>query len=382
MSIRRLLAMCLVTLLLVFAGAGAASADLAGDGLKAPIDNSSDGAGSPGPGDDTTSDGTGGDGTGSGSNGSGTPGGGSDGGGEVPAPAGVSVPRVMLTAFAVTPAEVVAGGTFEITFTLENKSSRTRVNNMLVTVSGEGFLPIGGSSSTYISTIRAEHSVSRTMAFQALPTLEERPYEMTVAIDYEDTLANSFQTQAVVAVIIKQTARADTTTPQVMPQSVMVGQEASVTFSVNNLGKNKLYNAKAAVKEGQPVMGSEVFIGNIDPGAAGEVEMALFPQEELVEPLIVVVSYEDANGAPASMEKEVQLAVMPMMTEEPMPPMEEPMPEETGPDMTTIYLVAGALLLALIVLLLALRAHRKRKRQKELDSDMTLLDDPLVPSDR
>ena len=371
MKIRNWLAMVIVAVLVALVPASFASAklfptDLAGDGTNG-------------------SSATGGSGGGGGSDGSGGSSGGGGGGGGTgggdSGPVGVSMPRVMLTEFSVTPTPVMAGGTFEVFFTLENKSSRTRVNNMKVTVTGEGFLPVGGSSSTYISTIRAEHSVSRSMAFSTLPTMEERPYEMTISIDYEDTVFNAYQTSETVAVVVKQNVRADTTTPQVNPQAVMVGQEASTTFSINNLGKNKLYNAKAAVKDGQPVTGGEVFIGNIEPGAAGEVEMTLIPMEELVEPVIVVVSYEDANGTPATMEKEVQLAVMPMMTEEPMPPMEDPMPEETGQSMLMPAIIGGAILLSLIVLLLALRAHRKRKRQKELDSDMTFLDDPLLPSD-
>lgn len=375
MKIRNWLTMALVALLVAFLPASIASAklfptDLSGDGVDDTSVTTGGGNGSAGPGDGG-SGGTGG-------------GGGSDGGGSTTTgPAGVSVPRVMLTEFVTNPPVVMAGTTFEVMFTLQNMSARTRVDNLKVTISGEGFLPVGGSSSTYISGIRAEHSISRSMAFQTLPTMEERPYEMTLTVEYEDTQFNAYQTQETVAVVVKQNVRADTTTPQVNPQAVMAGQETSVTFSVNNLGKNKLFNAKAAVKEGQPVTGGEVFIGNVEPGAAGQVEMVLTPMEELAEPVVVVISYEDANGTAATMEKEVQLAVMPMMTEEEMyPPMEEePMPEEQGLDPMTLGIIGGSLLLALIVLGLVIRSHRRRRRQKDLDSDMTFLDDPLVPSD-
>lgn len=318
--------------------------------------------------------------------------GGSGGSSNVPpgggAVGGVSTPRVMLTAFAVTPAEVVAGGTFEITFILENKSQRTRVNNLKVTVSGGDageLLPVGGSSSTYISTIKAGGSVDRTMAFRSLPTLEERPYPMTIAIEYEDTQANAYTSTENVAVLIKQNSRATTTTPQVMPATIMVGQETSVTFSINNLGKNKLYNATVKVPDGQAVAPAERFVGNIDPGASGEVELPLMAVSEAAEPIRIEVTYEDANGAPTTTETTAQLAVMPM---EQAPPMEEPMPpmeeEPQGPLNNPVILavIGGALLAAVLIAIFVSRAARKRKRERELEGDMSYLDDdPLVPTD-
>src|SRR5690554_5436915 len=89
---------------------------------------------------------------------------------------GVSVPRIMLTEFVTEPGQVVAGEAVGVSFTLQNMSRSTRVNNLKVTLTADeagAFLPVNGSSSTYISTIRAEHSVSRTMALRTLPSLEE-----------------------------------------------------------------------------------------------------------------------------------------------------------------------------------------------------------------
>src|SRR5699024_7646124 len=142
---------------------------------------------------------------------------------------GVSVPRIMLTEFVTEPGQVVAGEAVGVSFTLQNMSRSTRVNNLKVTLTADeagAFLPVNGSSSTYISTIRAEHSVSRTMALRTLPSLEERPYSLTLKVEYEDALANPYESSEQVAIPVTQTVRADTSSPQVMPQQIMAGQQA------------------------------------------------------------------------------------------------------------------------------------------------------------
>lgn len=340
------------------------------------------------------SDGGGGDGIGSaapgdeGSDGSG--GGGGDGGGAELPPAGISVPRVMLTEFISEPGEVVAGDAITVSFTLQNMSRSTRVNNLKVTLTSDdagAFLPVNGSSSTYISTIRAEHSVSRTMTLRTLPSLEEKPYGLTLQIEYEDALANPYQSTEQVAIPVGQTVRADTSTPQVMPEQVMVGQQASVTFSINNLGRNKLFNARVTIPEGQAVAPQEVFVGTIEPGASGTVDLTVQAVAESFDPIAVQVSYEDAGGVESTLDRTLELAVAPEMVPEDEEFGEE-WPVEEDPGMagglsgTALMVIAGAILLALVLVLLLVGRARRRRRSREQDSDMALLDgDPLVPAD-
>lgn len=314
-----------------------------------------------------------------------------DGGGGSEGPAGISVPRVMLTEFLSVPQEVIAGDAVNISFTLQNMSRTTRVNNLRVTLASDeagAFLPVNGSTSTYISTIRAEGSVSREMMLRTLPSLEEKPYSLTLRIEYEDAQANAFEATEQVAIVVRQTVRADTSTAQVMPEAIMAGQQASVSFSINNLGRNKLFNARVSVPEGQGLSPQEVFVGTVEPGASGAVDMTVQSLEETTGPVTVQVSYEDANGAVTTMDKELALVVQPETLPEEEFPMEEefPVEEEAG----TIGGIPGALLAigaAVVIAVLALvlfilgRA-RRRRRAREKDSDMALLDgDPLVPTD-
>ncbi len=354
----------------------------------APSENGS--SAGPGGGDGTGTDGggTGKDGGGTGTDGAGTDGGGTGGipGGGEPAvaPPGISVPRVMLAGFASSPAEVVAGQDFSVSFTLRNTSKRTRVQNIKVSLSsGEGaaFLPANGSSSIFIDRISAGDDSIQSMAFHSLASLEEKPYQLTLLVEYEDAVANSYQSQEMVSVQVKQGIRADTSAPQVMPEVIQVGQDASVTFNIHNQGKTKLYNATAVVKDGQPITGAEMFIGTIEAGSSGAVDMLVHADDESTDPLVIDVTYEDVDGKVTSLSKEVPLSVMPMEIMEEYPGDEMLMEESGGLPLLPIIIGLFLLVLLVVILLLVRRSRRRSREREDMESLSMIGDDPLMPAD-
>lgn len=320
------------------------------------------------------------------------PGSGDDGGGGAPGStgaAGVSVPRVMLESVVPTPRTVTAGSSFTLSYTLVNRSKKTRVNNLKVTLSqGEGaFLPTNGASSTFISGIKPGGSVSRDMVFSTLPSLEHRPYPITMTIEYEDADANQYSATETISIQVDQPTRADTSTFTIVPEELMVGDEATVTFSLNNLGKSKIHNARITVAEGQGVAAKEHFIGSVEPGASSTVELLLTATAEREEPLTAVITFEDANGTVATMEKQLTLTVLPeQMMEEPGPPSgqeTQPVPEPVveGSD-AWLWWVGGGIALGVVLLIASITLSRRAKQRQEQSFDLDLLDGtPLVGSD-
>ncbi|MEO7589087.1 MAG: hypothetical protein ABIS84_13800 [Arachnia sp.] len=375
-----LMALCLSSTAL---GAHASPGDAPRGDQIGPSENGA--GGGPGGGNGDSGGGTGGDGTGGTGGDTGT-GGSNPGTGDPGATApGLSVPRVMLAGFTTSPADVVAGQDFSVSFTLKNTSKRTRVQNIKVSLtSGEGaaFLPANGSSSIYIERIRAGEEAIETMAFHSLPSLEEKPYQMTLLVEYEDTVANAYQSQEMVSVAVNQGIRADTSAPQVIPEAIEVGQDASVTFNIHNQGKTKLYNAKAVIKDGQPVSGEDMFIGTIEPGTSGAVDMLVHADEEMTDPLVLEITYENVDGKVTALSKEVPLSVMPMNMGEEVP-MEE-FPPDQGMAIPWLPIIIGLALLVLLVvaiILLVGRSRRRRHEQQDAESLAMIGDDPLVPAD-
>lgn len=296
---------------------------------------------------------------------------------------GGSVPRVMLTRFSTDPGEVFAGQNFSLSFSLSNMSTRTAVGNLKVTVSSPdaSFLPVGGASSIFISAIYAGQSSGGEIYFKALPTLEERPYLLSLNIEYED-LSNyqSFSTDETIAVMVRQQARAETSTITVMPETLYVGQDANISFNVQNQGKARLFNTKVKVKAGQAISGAEQFIGNIEPGAVGAVDMMVHAEKQSTQPVVLEISFEDAAGAVTTIERKVEVEIA-KDTRGGELPIVEPEPGNGGMGILP-FVLGAALLVGVGVATHLFLKRRKRRQEEELAASLEHLDaEPIVPVD-
>lgn len=297
-----------------------------------------------------------------------------------------SAPRVMLTSFTSSPYEVIAGETFGVTFSLTNMSSKRSVGNIKVTVaSADGsVLPTSGASSVYIASIKAGRSASRSLEFRALPTLEERPYQLSLSIEYEDNSTyQALSAEETVAILVKQRVRAETSGLEVVPEMITVGQDASVSLSLQNLGKVPLYNVKASVAPGQPVTGDEVFVGNVEPGTSGTIDMIVHAEGVPMEPVALAITYEDASGNKSTIDETVELMVTDAGEMEVNP--DEVIIEEAGPGLLSmllwpllaLLLIAGAIVAAVVV-----TRRRRRRREAELAQHLEQADtEQLYPED-
>ena len=233
----------------------------------------------------------------------------------------ISTPRVIVTGFTTTPEEVYAGDTFKLTLNLKNTSKTTAVSNMLFDIQGtqEGtdasntyaaFLPTAGSSTIFVDSIAPNSTKSISIELKSKADLAQKPYVVTVNMEYEDKDANAFSETASVSVPIKQEAKVDLSSITLMPEAVEVGNEANVMFSIYNVGKTKLYNVNVKF-EADSISGGETFIGNLDPGATGNVDAYLTAQAATMDDgsVKVLITYEDEEGKEASIEETMTLFV-------------------------------------------------------------------------
>ncbi|MGI5951032.1 MAG: COG1361 S-layer family protein [Brooklawnia sp.] len=307
---------------------------------------------------------------------------GSGGGGGEAAVSG-SVPRVMLTSFSTNPNEVLAGQAFKLRFGLSNMSSRTGVTNIKVSVlaADASFLPVGGSSSVFIDWIGSQATATGELEFRALPTLEERPYQLSLLIEYEDASNYAPLTaEESIAVVVRQKARAETSTVEALPAAISVGQDANLTFTIQNKGKVRLYNTVVKVKPDQAVSADELFIGNIEPGQAGAVDMMVHAEQTTTDPIILEIIYEDSAGVATTLERKVSIEIEPA-TEGPDEGVIEPEPAAGGGVLLPV-LIGGLVVIGGLAGGYVLNNRRKQRREAELAASMASLDDePIVPVD-
>lgn len=303
----------------------------------------------------------------------------------------ISTPRVIVTGFTTTPEEVYAGDTFKLTLNLKNTSKETSVSNMLFDIQGtqEGtdstntyaaFLPTAGSSTIFVDSIAPNSTKSISIELKSKADLAQKPYVVTVNMEYEDDNANPFSEVASVSVPIKQEAKVDLSSIQLMPDSIEIGNEANVMFSIYNVGKTKLYNVSVAF-EADSISGGDTFIGNLEPGATGNVDAYLAGQAATMDDgtVKIIISYEDEEGKEATIEETMTLFVSePYFEEYFEDPMMEGMEEQkAGLPWWGIALIVAAAAGAAVAAVVIFRKKKKAKRlaQEELELIEAIEDD-------
>lgn len=306
----------------------------------------------------------------------------------------VSQPRIIVTGFETEPKEVYAGDIFTLTVHVKNTSPDTAVNNVLfdlqaveggtetstgqITNSYASFLPTSGSSSIYVERMAAGSSQDLKIEMQAKADLSQKPYVVTVKMKYDTDLKADLTDEAKVSIPVKQESKYDTSTPEVNPASIMTGEQSNVMFQIYNTGKTTLYNVQVKF-EADSVEGGDTFIGNLEPGATGNVDAMVTGKAATMDDGAVkaVITYEDDAGNQTREELNVNIMVsdMPMdagMEMEPMLP-EEPEDEGMGAGMIAAIAV-GVIAAAGIAAALILKLRKKKKAAKLLAEDLMDLD--------
>lgn len=296
-----------------------------------------------------------------------------------------SVPRVIVTGFDTNQAEVHAGSDFTLTIHLKNTSKKTKVQNMLFELeaptegtdeqtSAPAFLPTSGSNSIYLDGIKADGTADISITLNAKANLLQKPYSINLSMKYEDSQATQIESSSSISIPVKQDARFEFSEFEISPQTIEVGGETNVMCSLYNLGRIKLYNAKARF-EGNGIKKQEIFIGNVDAGATGSID-AMLQGEKVTNgnsKITMTLSYEDESGNISETTKDFELEVTEAVNDSDMH-MNTDGDVEAGssgfpvvPVVVVIAIIAGAVAAVVIV--------KKKKKKQMLNEEEELLDE-------
>ncbi len=296
-----------------------------------------------------------------------------------------SVPRVIVTGFDTNPAEVHAGSDFTLTIHLKNTSKKTKVQNMLFELeaptegtdeqtSAPAFLPTSGSNSIYLNGIKADGTADISITLNAKADLLQKPYSINLSMKYEDSQATQIESSSSISIPVKQDARFEFSEFEISPQTIEVGGETNVMCSLYNLGRIKLYNAKARF-EGNGIKKQEIFIGNVDAGATGSID-AMLQGEKVTNgnsKITMTLSYEDESGNISETTKDFELEVTEAVDDSDMY-MNTDGDAEAGssgfpvvPVVVVIVIIAGVVAAVVIV--------KKKKKKQMLNEEEELLDE-------
>ena len=296
-----------------------------------------------------------------------------------------SVPRVIVTGFDTNPAEVHAGSDFTLTIHLKNTSKKTKVQNMLFELeaptegtdeqtSAPAFLPTSGSNSIYLDGIKADGTADISITLNAKADLLQKPYSINLSMKYEDSQATQIDSSSSLSIPVKQDARFEFSEFEISPQTIEVGGETNVMCSLYNLGRIKLYNAKARF-EGNGIKKQEIFIGNVEAGATGSID-AMLQGEKVTNgnsKITMTLSYEDESGNISETTKDFELEVTEAVDDSDMY-MNTDGDAEAGsngfpvvPVVVVIVIIAGVVAAVVFV--------KKKKKKQMLNEEEELLDE-------
>ncbi len=280
------------------------------------------------------------------------------------------VPHVVVSDFSYGGESVDAGSSFDLRFRFEN-TGKLPIENVLLTVDGgESFTISGGTSSFFFASLAAGAGQEQTLPLQALPNAKSGAQSVSLSFKFEyvDGAKRASAGEDIrLSMPIVQPDRFEIRAPQ-QPESLSVGEEAVLTLPYVNKGKGEIANVEATVEgEGVETPSKTQYVGNIGAGASGSIGFVFTPQLAGSLPLVVKITYEDANENLQTKEFPVELfaedpSIDAMLDEE----FSQEEPEEAGFPWAPVLGGTGAAAALGGAVLLAVR-RRKARREKPQD---------------
>lgn len=291
--------------------------------------------------------------------------------------------RIIVDSFQTDPETVYAGDEFELLLHMKNASDNVSASNIMLNMESEKvsdsavFTTDAGSSSIVVNSLGAGQSTDIRVKLHAGAWADQRTYAITINEKYDSPEFKNAEEKVTVNIPVKQIARLNTGTIDVMPDTISVGSETNVMFPINNTGKVLLYNVTASF-QGDSIQPADSYVGNIKPGESGNVDVMLTGAAPTMDDgkIKIFITYEDENGVVSQpVEKEMTLNV----TEEIPADVGDgdigELPADSEPSGASKYRVpiilsaAGILAAGVLLTVFVLKRRKKKKKAEEEETD-------------
>ncbi|MGN0438075.1 MAG: hypothetical protein ACI4F4_06075 [Lachnospiraceae bacterium] len=285
-----------------------------------------------------------------------------------------ATPKLIITGYDTAPKKVMAGDIFTITIHVQNTSKTTAIRNAKFLIGNESgsILPTSGSSSIYVDRIGAGEIGDLTIEMKTASDLPQKSYVLTVKGDFDDSSNTSFSYSESLYLPIYQEIKLGVTDVSVTPEPIGLGEEGTLMFTINNLGKAGVYNVRVNM-EGETVSAEETYVGNIAASSSAYASIAVVGLEDNSDTGIItaLITYEDADGTTYEMNQEVNCFVSEMSVSDMGDEYDIEMEESPGLNIFKILgIVVGILIVVAIVVTVIILRKRKLAAQLEEEDDL------------
>ncbi len=289
--------------------------------------------------------------------------------------------RIVVDSFETIPETIIAGEPFRLILRMKNASASIAASNILFTLESEKvdnssvFTTESGSSSVVVNSLGAGEVTELSVDMLSRAGIDQRSYALTIKETYDSPEFKNASESVTIDIPVRQIARLNTGTMEVMPDSVTVGSESNIMFPINTTGKVILYNVMVAF-EADSIQPTDTYVGNIKPGETGNVDVMLSAIAPTMDEgkIKVRITYEDESGeVQPEVEKELSLYVVEAMEEDPGLDMEVggmmemPVEEDSFFERYKLWIGAGAAAAAVAVFVIVRRRKKKKAQQEEDD---------------
>lgn len=290
--------------------------------------------------------------------------------------------RLVVDSFETIPKDIVAGENFQLILRMKNASSSIGASNILFSLESEKvsdsavFTTASGSSSVVVNSLGAGEVTELKIDMQSKAGIDQRSYALNIKETYDSPEFKNASETVSIDIPLKQIARLNTGTIEVMPSSMEVGNESNIMFPINNTGRVILYNVTVAF-QADSIVPTDTYVGNIKPGETGNVDVMVTGAAATTDDgkVKILITYEDENGIQQEpIEKELNLYVT-----EPMDYSDMDMDagnfddtvdqEPAGIQKYLKFIILAAAVLAVAAITVVVVKKKKKKASQEEDVD-------------
>ena len=259
--------------------------------------------------------------------------------------------RIIVDSFRTEPEQIIAGEEFELIAVMKNASDSITASNILFSFESEKvsespvLSTVSGANAIVVNSLGAGKTTEIRLRFKSKAGLDPKAYALTIKEKYDSPDFKNAEESVVINIPISQIARVGIGTITALPDTVSVGSDTSVNFSVNNTGKVTLYNTMVKL-ESSYIKPVDMYLGNIKAGESKVADMmvsvtGMSTEDEKIK---ITISYEDEEGKVSTLEKDMDLTIEEAAEDIPddnMSDMEEPVkkPWYTNPLLWVIVVI-------------------------------------------
>ncbi len=273
-----------------------------------------------------------------------------------------ATPRLMVSDYSVSGGSVVGGKEFDLKLVLKNTAAKTTIKNIKVTLYTENgeILPVEGAGTAFVESVAANSEQELTFKMKAAKGLEEKSYKMTIKSEYESSNGMEHTVEDNIFLPITMEQRLTVTDLFIEGGDIRIGDSVEVTAKINNLGEGSLYNTTIKL-DGDGVEKQESYIGNIEPGKSGNVDIITTAAEVTNNnsKSYLTITYEDIDGNQKEEKCEIEIDITRPIYDD-LELVKGEQKEKT--DWTVVKWAVGVIVVVAIVAVVIIRRAKRKKK--------------------